>query len=257
MSEHVIISTSANGLRVRMNRLDKKNALTRAMYQTMTEAIEHGDADPAIRTISIIGTGDTFTSGNDLRDFMESPALSDDSPAMSFLKVILQTRKPLLAAVNGLAVGIGVTMLLHCDLVYAAQEAVFQLPFVNIGLVPEAASSLLLPQMIGHHRAAELFFLGKKFDGRTAQTMGLVNAIFPSSELEAALDDLAGTLAAKPPAALRKTKELLKGGAFAAAVARRLSEERRHLEQQLGSAEAREAMDAFFAKRPPDFSRFA
>jgi len=257
MTQHVVISDASGVLRIRINRPEKKNALTRKMYQTLAEAIERSDVDPAIRVITISGTGDAFTSGNDLVDFLDSQSPEADRSTMRFLAAISRACKPLLAGVNGLAVGIGVTMLLHCDLVYAAEEATFQLPFVNLGLVPEAASSLLLPRLIGHHRAAELFFFGNKFDAQAAHRMGLVNAVKSRSSLEAVLDELAAGLAAKPPAALQITKKLLKGAAFDAAVSAQLDEEQTHFERQLRSPEAREAMEAFLQKRTPDFSRIS
>jgi enoyl-CoA hydratase/carnithine racemase len=257
MAEHVVISDTGKVLRVRMNRPEKKNALTREMYRIMAEAIARAESDPAIRVITISGTGDAFTSGNDLVDFLAPQSPDDDDPAMRFLAVISRARKPLLAGVNGLAIGIGVTMLLHCDLVYAAEGATFQLPFVNLGLVPEGASSLLLPRLIGHHRAAELFFFGSKFDAQAAHRMGLVNAIHSVSSLESVLEDFASALAAKPPAALQLTKELLKGDALDAAVSARLVEEQAYFERQLRTPEAREAMDAFLQKRAPDFSKFS
>jgi enoyl-CoA hydratase/carnithine racemase len=257
MVEHVIISDAGKVRRLRLNRPEKKNALTFDMYRALAEAIERADGDPEIRVITISGVGGAFTSGNDLADFLAGRPMDADNPAIRFLAAISRAQKPLLAGVNGLAVGIGVTMLLHCDLVYACEEATFQLPFVNLGLVPEAASSLLLPRLIGHHRAAELLFLGNKFDVQTAHRLGLVNTILTRSSLEIVLQEAAIALAAKPPAALRLAKELLKGGALNAAVSARLAEEQAHMERQLRSPEAREAMEAFLQKRPPDFSRFA
>src|ERR1700677_4066586 len=196
-----------------MNRPEKKNALTRAMYAALAEAIEAADANPGIRVITLTGVGDAFTSGNDVKDFVDAPAMGRDGPVMRFLSAIADARKPLIAGVNGLAVGIGVTLLLHCDLAYAAQGAYFQLPFVNLGVVPEAASSLLLPRMAGHHRAAELLFFGNAFDAEAARQCGLVNSVHPSDALGEVLAERAAALAAKPPQALRLTKELLKGEA--------------------------------------------
>ncbi len=257
MPEDVVISEARRVLHFRLNRPEKKNASTRAMYQILADAIQRAEGDPAVRAITVSGTGEAFTSGNDLADFLAGHPLDVESPAMRFLAVLSKARKPLLAGVNGIAVGIGVTMLLHCDLVYAAREATFQLPFVNIGLVPEAASSLLLPLLVGHHRAAELLLLGDRFDAQAAQQIGLVNALHPRESVAAVQEERAVALAAKPPAALQATKLLLKGGELGAAVAARLAEERAHLERQLRSPEAREATEAFLQKRAPDFSRFA
>jgi enoyl-CoA hydratase/carnithine racemase len=257
MVDQVVISAARRVLRLRLNRPEKKNALTHAMYRTLAEALERADSDPEVRAITISGTGDAFTSGNDLADFLDGRPLDAESPAMRFLAAISKARKPALAGVNGIAVGIGVTMLLHCDLVYAAQDATFQTPFVNIGLVPEAASSLLLPRLIGYHRAAELFFLGNKFDAQAAREMGLVNGIVSKISLETVIGEVAAALAAKPAASLRITKALLKGDAVDAAVSARMEEERSYLEQQLRSPEAHEAMEAFLQKRTHDFSRFS
>jgi enoyl-CoA hydratase/carnithine racemase len=254
MTDHVLISAADRVLRVRLNRPEKKNALTHAMYDALTAALERAEADPAIRAITLTGTGDSFSSGNDLADFLQQPAQSGESPVMRFLAAIARAPKPIVAGVNGLAVGIGVTMLLHCDLVYAAEGASFQLPFVNLGLVPEAASSLLLPRLAGHQRAAELMLLGERFDAGAARAIGLVNAVVPAASLDAELDARAAALAAKPPAALRLAKALLKGDA--AGVPARMAAEAAHFAQALRSPEAREAMEAFMQKRKPDFARF-
>jgi enoyl-CoA hydratase/carnithine racemase len=257
VTDHVVVSEAARVLRIQMNRPEKKNALTPAMYVVLAEALERADADPTIRVITITGVGDVFTSGNDLKDFLDAKAMGANNPIMRFLSAIADVRKPLIAEVNGLAVGVGVTMLLHCDLVYAAEGAVFQLPFVNLGVVPEAASSLLLPRMMGHQRAAEVLFFGSRFDVQAARQLGLVNGIHPHERLADVVAEKAGALAAKPPQALRLTKELLKGEAYHSEVAARMEEERVLFEQQLGSPEAREAMSAFFEKRAADFSRFS
>ncbi len=257
MTDHVLVSEAAGVLRIRLNRPEKKNALTRAMYVSLAEAIGGAEANPAIRVITVTGAGDVFTSGNDLNDFLDARSTGTDNPVMRFLAAVADARKPLIAGVNGPAVGIGVTLLLHCDLVYAAQEAVFQLPFVNLGVVPEAASSLLLPRIMGHHRAAELLFFGGRFDAGTARELGLVNAVHPRDLLDGVVTERAVALASKPPQALRLTKELLKGGAYRSQVAARLEEEREHFERQLASSEAREAMSAFLEKRAADFSRFS
>ena len=257
MTGHVLISDTARVLRIQMNRPEKKNALTRAMYGALADALERAEAEPEIRVITIMGAGDAFTSGNDLRDFLDARPMGPDDPVMRFLSVLAGVRKPLVAGVNGLAVGVGVTLLLHCDLVYASEEATFQLPFVNLGVVPEAASSLLLPRMMGHHRAAEILFFGDRFDAQTARQLGLVNSIHSRELLEMTVAGRAMALAAKPPQALRLTKELLKGEGHRAEISARLEQERAHFERQLRSPEAREAMSAFLEKRAPDFERFS
>ena len=257
MTDHVLVSDAARVLRIQLNRPEKKNALTQAMYASLAAAIEGAEASPAIRVITITGVGDVFTSGNDLKDFLDGRLPGTDSPVMRFLSALANTRKPLIASVNGLAVGIGVTLLLHCDLVYASEDALFQLPFVNLGVVPEAASSLLLPRMVGQHRAAELLFFGNRFDVRTARDLGLVNAVHPRGILDGVVAEHAGSLAVKPPQALRLTKELLKGEVYRSEVAARMKQEELHFERQLGSPEAREAMSAVLEKRAPDFSRLS
>lgn len=257
MADHVVLSNAARVLRIGINRPEKRNALTRAMYSALADAIEISDTDPEIRVITLTGTADAFTSGNDLHDFLEAPAMGQSGPVMRFLSALAQARKPVIAGVNGLAVGVGVTLLLHCDLVYAAETASFQLPFVNLGVVPEAASSLLLPRLMGHQRAAELLFFGERFDAQTARQLGLVNSVHSRAALEQVVAERAAVLAGKPPQALKLTKQLLKAGVLRTEVADRLEEERAHFERQLGSPEAHEAMSAVLEKRRADFSRFS
>jgi enoyl-CoA hydratase/carnithine racemase len=248
-----ILTMLADGiLTITFNRPDKKNALTSAMYATLADALEAAEADPAVRVILFAGNGGAFTAGNDLQDFLNNPPQGDNTPVFRFLRAISTASKPLIAAVSGAAVGVGTTMLLHCDLVYAGESAKLSLPFVNLALVPEAASSLLLPAMIGHHRAAELFMLGEVFTPQTAKDYGIVNAIYPDDKLLAEATAVAAKLAAKPPTALRLTKQLLK--TTKGDVAGQMAAEGEHFRSQLKSAEAREAMTAFFEKRPPKFS---
>src|SRR6266704_3336510 len=182
MADQVSVEVTDRILSVRMDRPEKKNALTRAMYIAMTEALRQAEANSAVRVIFITGTGDSFTAGNDLVDFANA-APGETSPAIAFLQTLAGAQKPVVAAVNGTAIGIGTTMLLHCDLVYAASSARFQLPFVNLGLCPEAASSFILPRMMGHHRAAELLFLGGPFDAGMARDFGIVNEVYADQEL--------------------------------------------------------------------------
>jgi enoyl-CoA hydratase/carnithine racemase len=248
-----ILTSQADGiLTVTFNRPDKKNALTSAMYATLAEALDAADADPAVRAILFAGNGGAFTAGNDLQDFLNNPPQGDNTPVFRFLRAISTASKPIIAAVSGVAVGVGSTMLLHCDLVYAGESAKFSFPFVNLALVPEAASSLLLPAMVGHHRAAELFMLGEPFTPATAKDYGIVNAIYPDDRLLAEAMAVAQKLAAKPPTALRLTKQLLKH--TKGDVAGQMAQEGEHFRAQLKSAEAREAMTAFFEKRPPKFN---
>lgn len=247
-----ILTSQADGiLTVTFNRPDKKNALTSAMYATLADALEAAETDPAVRVILFAGNGGAFTAGNDLQDFLNNPPQGDNTPVFRFLRAISTASKPLIAAVSGVAVGVGTTMLLHCDLVYAGESAKLSLPFVNLALVPEAASSLLLPAMIGHHRAAELFMLGEAFTPATAKDYGIVNAIYSDDRLLAEATAVARKLAAKPPTAMRLAKQLLKHSK--GDVAGQMALEGEHFRSQLKSAEAREAMTAFFEKRPPRF----
>ena len=243
-------------LRITINRPEKMNALTAAMYDAFANAILAADGDPEVRVILIEGTGGCFTSGNDLHDFATSPPAGEESPVFRFLQAISGAQKPIVAAVLGPAVGVGTTMLLHCDLVCAGERARFELPFVNLGLCPEAAASLLLPQLAGHQRAAELLLLGEPFGADRAQEIGLVNAVLPDGEVLQQAYALARNLAQKPPASVRLSKSLLKRGGQRA-VAETIAEEGRHFLQRLSSPEAQEAFAAFFEKRRPDFSGFA
>ncbi|MCA1909648.1 MAG: enoyl-CoA hydratase/isomerase family protein, partial [Magnetospirillum sp.] len=209
MSDHIVVTDHQGVRTIRMNRPDKKNAITFAMYQAMTQALRQGEGDPAIRVHVLAGAPGCFTAGNDLGDFLTAGDVAS-SPAAEFLRVLSAAAKPVVAVVGGLAIGIGVTMLLHCDLVHAAEDATFQLPFINLALVPEGGSSLLLPKLMGHQRAAELLMLGEPFDAATAHGLGLVNALHPTAELEQVAAGRAAALAAKPAEALATTKALLR-----------------------------------------------
>jgi enoyl-CoA hydratase/carnithine racemase len=239
---------------IRMDRPEKKNALTGAMYSAMTEALRQADSDSAVRVILITGSENCFTAGNDLADFAAAKP-GQPAPAIRYLEALASTTKPVLAAVSGVAIGIGTTMLLHCDLVHAAAGARFQLPFVNLGLCPEAASSLILPWRMGHLRAAELLYYGDPFSADTARDLGLVNQVLPDAELAAAVLEKARQLAEKPPAALRATKNLLKS-APADAIKHAMARETEQFAALLQAGEAKEAMTAFLERRQPDFSRF-
>ncbi len=255
-TDHVLISSRDAILHIQMNRPEKKNALTRAMYQTMADAILGADKNGSTRVILLTGTTDCFTSSNDLMDFMNVQNEAGMKPHNPFLSVISRAEKPIVAAVSGSAIGIGTTMLLHCDLVYAGAKARFQLPFVNLGLCPELASSLLLPRLIGYQRAAELFLLGEAFGAETARELGLVNAVYPEEELFETALQKARQLAAQPPASVRITKALMKRP-VEAAVSKAISEELDLFIERLKSPEAAEAFLAFLERRKPDFSRFS
>jgi enoyl-CoA hydratase/carnithine racemase len=254
MSEHVRVTTSGGIMEVRLDRPERRNALTVAMYQGMADALAAAEADPSVRVVLLCGNGESFTAGNDLKDFSDPPPQTGERASSAFLRRISSASRVLVAAVQGHAVGVGTTMLLHCDFVVAAENARLHLPFVNLGLVPEAASSLLLPRAIGHKRAAEMFILGEPLDAATARDWGLVNRVVPLQDLATAARDLAAAIAARAPAAVRLTKALMKSAT--ATVPERMAEEGVHFSAQLKSPEVKEAIAAFFEKRRPDFSAF-
>lgn len=259
MTEHVLIEKSKGVLTLTLNRPEKKNALTRAMYRALGEAIDGANDDPEARCVLIEANGDAFTAGNDIADFAavnagDGGAQSARADGNPLLIALGRARRPLVAAVQGRAVGVGVTMLLHCDLVYVAEDALLTTPFVNLALVPEAASSLLLPARIGHARAFSMFVLGEAVDGRTAAAWGIANAALPAEDVRARARAAAEAVAARPPAAVAKTKALMR---HEAAVAEQMSREAEHFASQLTSPEAREAFAAFTEKRAPDFSKVA
>ena len=237
-----------------LNRVDKKNSLTAAMYGALADALARAEADPAIRVVVFQGHETVFSAGNDIGDFLNQPPATQDSPVYRFLRGIAGFPKPLVAAVCGPAVGVGTTLLFHCDLVYAGDNAAFSMPFVNLGLCPEAGSSLLVPQMFGYHRAAEALLLGEPFFAEAALEVGLVNRVVPPSEATVAAQAAARKLAAKPLGALIETKRLMKKGQ-AAVVAAQMAEEGASFGRMLREPAAREAFGAFMEKRKPDFSK--
>ncbi|RKP49163.1 enoyl-CoA hydratase [Trinickia fusca] len=240
---------------IAFNRPGKKNAITAAMYQTMADALAEAQEDTRVRAILFRGTEGVFSAGNDLEDFMKSPPKDENAPVLQFLRQISSAQKPIVAAVSGVAVGIGTTLLLHCDLVYAAESATFSLPFTQLGLCPEAASSLLLPNIAGYQLAAEKLLLGEAFDAQEAHRMGIVNRLLPAADVDAFAFAQAVKLAALPASSLRVSKSLMKR-AHEQAIAERMKEEVVHFSQMLLAPEAREAMMAFFQKRKPDFRQF-
>lgn len=250
MTSHVLFSREAGIATLRLNRPEKKNALSIAMYAALADAIEEAERDPGVRVLLLCGAGENFTAGNDLADFANRPA-DGTSPAGRFLDGIANAKKPLVAAVDGYAVGVGLTMLLHCDLVYASQRAKLRAPFVDLGLIPEAGSTLLLPRAVGTLRAAEIFLLADALDAERARELGLVNAVLPAAELESHAFQVCERLAQKPPSALRHTKALLRD--TQGTTAERMQREFGIFAAQLRSAEAREAFTAFFEKRAPKF----
>jgi enoyl-CoA hydratase/carnithine racemase len=250
------ITTTHGIMHIAFNRPDKKNAITAQMYQTMADAIASAETDAQIRVIVISGNEHVFTAGNDLEDFLKAPPVSQESPVLQFLWQISHATKPVVAAVCGLAVGVGTTMLLHCDLVYAADNTKFSMPFSQLGLCPEAAASLLLPQVVGYQRAAEKLLLGDVFLAGEAREMGLVNQVLPAHEVLSFALKQASKLAALPATSIRVTKQLMKQGQTARVEAQ-MNAEVTHFAQMLQAPEAKEAFTAFFEKRKPDFTQFS
>ena len=243
-------------LRVELRRPEKKNALTAAMYERLSRVFQEAATDTDVRVLLLHGQPGAFTAGNDLGEFLNDPPSNEEAPVFRFLAAFRDFPKPFMAAVTGVAVGVGTTMLLHCDLVYAGAGARFQLPFVSLGLCPEAASSLLLPALVGRARAAEIILLGEPFGAGKAYEIGLVNRVLPDAEVLAHALAQAHRLAGQPPAAVRLAKQLL-NRSRAALVVETMAEEDRQFKARLASPEAKEAFGAFLEKRKPDFSRFA
>ena len=250
----ILIDTSAGVMTITLNRVDKKNSLTGAMYARMAEALEQAATDEAVRSVVFQGHETIFSAGNDIGDFLSAPPATQDAPVFRFLRAISTFPKPVLAAVCGPAVGIGTTMLFHCDLVYAGDNAAFSMPFVNLGLCPEAASSYLAPQLMGYGRAAEALLLGEPFMAESALEMGLISRIVPPAEAAALAQRQAQKLAAKPMSSLLETKRLMKKGQTSL-VAERMAEEGASFGRMLREPAAREAFTAFMEKRRPDFSK--
>jgi len=255
MTEHIKTESHGRVLVLRIDRPDKKNAFTQAMYAAAAEAIQHAAQDKQVRVLLIAGVPGAFSAGNDIQDFLNAPLADPDAPVLRFMRALCECPKPVVAAVNGVAIGIGSTLLLHSDLVYAGQSARFQFPFVNIGICPEYASTYLLPRIMGHVRAAELTFFGEPFTAQTAREYGLVNAVLPEAEVEAHALERAQRLAQQPPNALRVTKKLLKRWT-SQTVMDAIKIEAEHFGPMLRQAEALEALTAFMQKRKPDFSKF-
>ena len=252
----ILTHVEAGVMTITINRLERKNSLTAAMYAALADALDAAEADRAVRVALVQGHETVFSAGNDIADF-QKPRPDDgvETPVLRFLRTLAAFPKPLLAAVCGPAVGVGTTMLLHCDLVYAGDNAAFSMPFVNLGLCPEAASSLLLPQMLGYHRAAEALLMGDPIMAEAALEVGLVNRIVPPTEANAIAQAQARKLATKPPESVRETKRLMKLG-LRAAVPQQMAEEGAVFARLLRSPEAQEAFAAFMERRKPDFSRF-
>lgn len=256
MTEHVNTEIANGVMTLTLRRPEKKNALTGAMYDALSDALKRAEADTSIRVVLFQGDGDSFTAGNDLADFASQARGESavDSPAHRFIQTISEASKPLVAAVQGNAVGVGTTMLLHCDLVYLADSARLITPFVNLALVPEAASSWLLPLRIGHVRAYAMFALGEPMEAAAALACGLANAVVPQGELRKRAHDAAMTLTKRPAGALSLTKKLMREHRR---IATQIAEESLLFKERLTTPEAREAFAAFAERRPPDFTKIA
>jgi len=244
---------------IEIARPEKKNALTVAMYQAMTDALVAAREDAAVRAVLITGQPGIFTSGNDIEDFMmRAPGQGSDamdSPVFRFMRALLECDKPVVAAVTGAAIGIGTTLLLHCDFVYVSDEARLAMPFVGLGLVPEFASSLLVPQLMGHRRAAEKLLLGDPFTAEQAVECGIANAVLPAGEVVNHARRVAERFNQLPPGAVREAKQLMRGPQHEL-VLQTIRTEGELFARRLRSPEAMEAFQAFFQKRKPDFSKF-
>lgn len=251
----LLIDTADGVTTLTIHRVAKKNSFTTAMYAGMADVLEQAQADAAVRVLVIQGHETIFSAGNDIADFLQTPPTTLDAPVFRFMRAISSFTKPIVAAVCGPAVGIGTTMLFHCDLVYAGDNAAFSMPFVNLGVCPEAASSLLAPQRMGYGRAAEALLLGEPFMAEAALEMGLISRIVPPAEVNALAQRQAQKLAAKPLVSLLASKRLMKQGQ-ASLVAERMAEEGTLFGRMLAEPAAQEAFSAFLEKRKPDFSAF-
>ena len=255
MSTSIKTATFNGVATIEIARPEKKNALTMAMYTAMAEALRAAQMDGAVRAILITGQPGVFTSGNDLEDFMQRPPQGMDSPVFQFMLALLECEKPVIAAVTGAAIGIGTTMLLHCDFAYVSDEARLAMPFVGLGLVPEYGSSLLVSQLMGHAKAAEKLLLGDPFTGADAVECGIANAVLPTSEVVNHARRIAERFNALPPGAVRDTKRLMRAPQREQ-VRAVIANEAAIFSERLRSPEAQEAFQAFFQKRKPDFSSF-
>jgi enoyl-CoA hydratase/carnithine racemase len=250
----ILVHTEAGITTLSFNRPERKNSITAAMYAQLADAVEAAAADASVRVLVFQGSETVFSAGNDIGDFLNAPSADPNAPVWRFMRALAGFPKPALAAVNGPAVGIGTTLLFHCDLVFAGDNAAFSMPFVNLGLCPEFASSLLVPRMFGYHRAAEALLLGEPFMAEAALEVGLVNRVLAPAETHAYAQAQARKLAAKPLSALVETKRLMKRG-LDVEVNARMNEEGASFGRMLREPAAQEAFGAFMAKRKPDFSK--
>jgi len=256
MATYLLTQLNEQGvLTLTLNRLDKLNAFNGAFYIELADAFRQADANPAVRVVILRGSESCFCAGNDMADFMNGMDFSKDQPLVQYMLALLHFSKPLIAAVAGPAVGIGTTTLMHCDLVYLADNTVLRLPFTDLAAVPEYAASLILPRIAGHQRASELMLLADKFDAQTASEIGLANKVLPADQLFAMAGKSALKLAAKAPASLRNTKKLMKAELISQ-IEKVIHVELEQFSAALESEESKEAVSAFMQKRKPDFSRF-
>jgi enoyl-CoA hydratase/carnithine racemase len=254
MTQDILVHAENGVMTLTLNRLERKNSITAAMYAALADGLVRAQEDASVRVVLLQGHETVFSAGNDINDFLNNPASGQDAPVFRFLRGIASFPKPLLAAVCGPAVGIGTTLLFHCDLVYAGDNAAFSMPFVNLGVCPEAGSSLLVPQMLGYHRAAEALMLGEPFFAEAALEVGLVNRVLPPTEANGYANAQARKLAAKPLSSLVETKRLMKKGQQAQ-VLQQIQDEAESFARMLREPAAREAFTAFMEKRKPDFSK--
>jgi enoyl-CoA hydratase/carnithine racemase len=256
MTEHIKIESKDNILTLTFARPDKKNALSNAMYGALADAIVAAETDPAARVVVLRGEGDMFTAGNDVGEFaaMATGAFKGERHVARFLQAIARASRPLVAAVQGRAVGVGTTMLLHCDFVVLAEDALLSTPFINLALVPEAASTILMPLRIGYARAYEMFALGETVDAKTALHLGIANRVVPLERLHAEAASVAQRLAKLPAGSLAATKRLMRDPELLTA---QIAAESAIFAERLATAEAREAFTAFAERRPPDFAKLA
>ena len=252
--DEIITERSASILRVQLNRPARKNAMTSSMYVTLADVFNDAGKDEQVRVVLWHGAGDSFCAGNDVEDFLKNPPGPGESPQARLMNALVDFDKPLIAAVQGAAIGGGTTMLTHCDFVYASESAKFQMPFVNLALVPEFGSSFSIPARIGHIRAAELILLGQPFDVRKAADLGLVTQVVSDQNLLAMATETARKLAAKPAGALQASKKLMKQS-FREQIKAAMKAENEEFSTQVRSEDAKEALTAFLQKRPPNFNR--
>ncbi len=251
--EDIVTAQAGSILRIQLNRPAKRNAMTSAMYMALADILNEAAKNENTRAVLWHGAGDSFCAGNDIEDFLKNPPEAGESPQARLMEALVNFDKPLVAAVQGAAIGGGTTMLLHCDFIYAGESTKFQMPFINLAVVPEFGSSHIVPARIGHIRAAELIFLGAPFDARRAMELGLVNQVVPDTDIMAKARETAEKLAAKPAAALQASKRLLKQP-FREQVKSAMKAENEEFGMQVRSDDAKEAFTAFIEKRKPDFT---